>query len=112
MSEAGTSRILVVEDDLHLAEGMAENMRAEGYDADTAHDGKLGLEKALAGGYDLLVLDVMLPQMDGVAVFRGQRSQLPHLPGPRLGRHHPRPHGKRSDDPEGAGGKAGRGGDA
>lgn len=73
-------RILVVEDDLHLAEGMAENMRAEGYAADTAHDGKLGLEKALAGDYDLLVLDVMLPQMDGFALCKALREQGRNTP--------------------------------
>jgi len=75
MSDVAQSRILVVEDDLHLAEGMAENMRAEGYATDTAHDGQLGLEMALVGDYDLLVLDVMLPQMDGFAVCRALRSQ-------------------------------------
>ena len=75
MSDASASRILVVEDDLHLAEGMAENMRAEGYSADPAHDGQRGLEMAIAGDYDLLVLDVMLPQMDGFAVCRALRQQ-------------------------------------
>ena len=69
-----SSRILLVEDDLHLAEGMAENMRAEGYATDTAHDGQLGLEMALVGDYDLLVLDVMLPQMDGLALCRALRE--------------------------------------
>lgn len=67
-------RILVVEDDLHLAEGMAENMRAEGYEADAAYDGRAGLAQALAGNYDLLVLDVMLPHMDGFAVCRELRA--------------------------------------
>ena len=74
------SRILVVEDDLHLAEGMAENMRAEGYAADTAHDGRSGLDKAVAGDYDLLVLDVMLPQMDGFALCRALRAQGKNTP--------------------------------
>ena len=78
MSEA--HRILVVEDDLHLAEGMAENMRAEGYTADTAHDGRLGLEKAVANDYDLLVLDVMLPQMDGFALCRALRAHGKNTP--------------------------------
>jgi two-component system alkaline phosphatase synthesis response regulator PhoP len=80
MSDATTSRILVVEDDLHLAEGMAENMRAEGYSADTAHDGQLGLDMALAGDYDLLILDVMLPQMDGFALCRALRAQGKNTP--------------------------------
>ncbi len=75
MSETNASRILVVEDDLHLAEGMAENLRAEGYNTDTAHDGQLGLEMALASDYDLLVLDVMLPQLDGFAVCRALRQK-------------------------------------
>lgn len=85
MSEApapavAASRILVVEDDLHLAEGMAENMRAEGYDTDTAYDGQAGLEKALASDYDLLVLDVMLPHMDGFALCRALRAQGKNTP--------------------------------
>ena len=80
MSEASTSRILVVEDDLHLAEGMAENMRAEGYAADTAHDGQIGLEMALVGDYDLLVLDVMLPHVDGFEVCRALRAQGKNTP--------------------------------
>ncbi len=75
-----TNRILLVEDDLHLAEGMAENMRAEGYATDTAHDGQLGLEMALVGDYDLLILDVMLPQMDGFALCRALREQGRNTP--------------------------------
>ena len=78
MSEG--SRILVVEDDRHLAEGMAENMRAEGYVTDTAHDGRLGLEKAMAGDYDLLVLDVMLPLMDGFMLCKSLREHGRNTP--------------------------------
>ena len=73
--DTATNKILVVEDDRHLAEGMAENMRAEGYVTDTAHDGKQGLERAVAEDYDLVVLDVMLPHMDGFAVCRALREQ-------------------------------------
>jgi len=73
MSETA-QRVLVVEDDLHLAEGMAENMRAEGYAADTAYDGRAGLSQALASDYDLLILDVMLPHMDGFALCRELRQ--------------------------------------
>jgi two-component system alkaline phosphatase synthesis response regulator PhoP len=79
-SGAAASRILVVEDDLHLAEGMAENMRAEGYDTDTAYDGRAGLEKAIAEDYDLLVLDVMLPHMDGFDLCRALRAQGKNTP--------------------------------
>lgn len=73
-------RILVVEDDLHLAEGMAENMRAEGYAADTAHDGAAGLSQALASDYDLLILDVMMPKMDGFALCRELRQKGKNTP--------------------------------
>lgn len=73
-------RILVVEDDLHLAEGMAENMRAEGYTADAVHDGRAGLDQALASDYDLLILDVMLPQMDGFTVCRELRQAGKNTP--------------------------------
>ena len=73
-------RILVVEDDRHLAEGMAENMRAEGYLADTAHDGRAGLAQALAADYDLLILDVMLPHMDGFALCREMREKGKNTP--------------------------------
>ena len=72
--------ILVVEDDLHLAEGMAENMRAEGYETDTAYDGQAGLEKATSGNYDLIVLDVMLPHMDGFTVCRELRAKGKNVP--------------------------------
>ena len=77
---ATAERILVVEDDLHLAEGMAENMRAEGYAADTAYDGRDGLARALASDYDLLILDVMLPQMDGFSVCRELRQAGKNTP--------------------------------
>ncbi|MEQ9449724.1 MAG: response regulator transcription factor [Rhodospirillaceae bacterium] len=74
------NRILIVEDDLHLAEGMAENMRAEGCDTDTAYDGRAGLEKATTSDYDLLVLDVMLPYMDGFALCRALRAEGKNVP--------------------------------
>ena len=61
-----THRILVVEDDLSLARGMAENLRAEGYATETVHDGETGLARARAAEHDLLVLDVMLPRLSGL----------------------------------------------
>jgi two-component system alkaline phosphatase synthesis response regulator PhoP len=61
-----TSRILLVEDDLPLARGMAENLRAEGYDIEVVNDGMTGLERARADHHDLLILDVMLPRMSGL----------------------------------------------
>jgi len=67
--------ILVVEDEQNLAEGIAENLEAEGYRAEIARDGKSGLEKILSGRYGLVILDVMLPEMDGFTVCEMVRRQ-------------------------------------
>ncbi|MEV8315140.1 response regulator transcription factor [Streptomyces sp. NPDC059900] len=58
-------RILVVEDDLRLAELLRRGLVGEGYAVDVAHDGRSGLELALLNGYDALVLDVILPGLNG-----------------------------------------------
>jgi two-component system alkaline phosphatase synthesis response regulator PhoP len=60
------ARILIVDDEAHLATGIRENLEAEGYRADVAHDGLAGLERVRAEAYDLLLLDVMMPGMDGL----------------------------------------------
>jgi two-component system alkaline phosphatase synthesis response regulator PhoP len=70
--------ILVVEDELHLAEGIQENLQAEGYRLDLALDGQSGLERIRSGGYDLVILDVMLPEIDGFTLcetIRGEGNQ-------------------------------------
>ena len=66
MSSIGTARILVVDDEKHLADGIRESLQAEGYDAAVAHNGVEGLERALAETFDLILLDVMMPKMDGL----------------------------------------------
>lgn len=74
-------RILVVEDEPDLLRGLVRALRDEGYAVDTAGDGKEGLFKALAVDYDALVLDVMLPRLDGLEVLRQLRlgKQTPVL---------------------------------
>jgi DNA-binding response OmpR family regulator len=71
--------ILVVEDDETLRETIALNLRAEGYEVFTAGDGELGLSSAREEKPDLIVLDVMLPELDGLTVCRVLRkeSQVP-----------------------------------
>ena len=66
MSAADTPRILVVDDEEHLADGIRENLQAEGYQAKVAHDGVEGVQTALAESFDLILLDVMMPRMDGL----------------------------------------------
>ena len=70
-----TIRILLVEDEPHLAESIAENLEAESYLVETETDGTQGLEKLLAREYDLAVLDVMLPKLDGFSICRAARER-------------------------------------
>ena len=81
-------RILVVEDEKRLAQNLQELLRREGYTVDVSNDGVSGLDNALSGIYDLLVLDVMLPGLDGFALLHSQLSPSPRatvtsIPPPR-----------------------------
>ncbi len=67
-------RILIIEDEKRLAATVADLLRNAGYGADTAGDGLTGLERAKSGDYDAIVLDVMLPGMDGYTVLRQLRE--------------------------------------
>ncbi len=71
--------ILVIDDDTELCELLAELLGQEGFTVDAVHDGVRGLERALAGGYALVVLDVMLPGLTGFDVLSRLRrtSSLP-----------------------------------
>jgi DNA-binding response OmpR family regulator len=73
------TRILLVEDDATVRDTLALNLRAEGYEVLTAEEGEMGLEKARSSAPDLVVLDVMLPKLDGLTVCRILRreSQVP-----------------------------------
>jgi two-component system alkaline phosphatase synthesis response regulator PhoP len=75
MSATAASQVLVVEDDPHLAAGVAENLRAEGYQVSTAPDGEQALAWLAQHGCALIVLDVMLPGADGLSVCRALRSR-------------------------------------
>jgi two-component system alkaline phosphatase synthesis response regulator PhoP len=73
-------RILVVEDEVNLAEGIRENLGAEGYDVELAADGQEGLDKMREGGFDLVILDVMMPRMDGFTVCETVREEGNRVP--------------------------------
>lgn len=73
-------RILVVEDEVGLADVIARVLRRERYEVDIAHDGEQGLELALAGIYDAIVLDRMLPGIDGLELSRRLRREAVHTP--------------------------------
>ena len=68
-------RILAVDDDIGLTELLAEYLEPEGFALDAVHDGETGVERILAGGYAIVVLDVMLPGIGGLEVLRRVRRQ-------------------------------------
>lgn len=67
-------RVLVIEDEVDLLKGLARSLRGEGYAVDTASDGDTGLRKAEDTPYDAIILDVMLPGMDGWALLQSIRE--------------------------------------
>ena len=66
-------RILIIEDEVDLLASLAKTLREEGYAVDTASDGEVGLYKAESTAYDAIVLDVMLPRLDGWELLRRLR---------------------------------------
>jgi len=77
-----TRTILVIEDDPSITMGLELNLRAEGYNVILAHDGEEGLAKARKEDIDLLILDVMLPRLNGfevLRVLRGEGREIPVL---------------------------------
>jgi DNA-binding response OmpR family regulator len=74
--------VLVVEDEVRLAQALQRGLRAEGFGVDLAHDGEDGLHLAREGGYDAVILDVMLPKLNGYRLcqtLRAERNWVPVL---------------------------------
>ena len=67
-------RVLVIEDEVRLAATLQDLLELSGYAADVRHDGETGLDDALTGIYDVILLDVMLPKLDGFTVLRRLRE--------------------------------------
>ncbi|WP_130838035.1 response regulator transcription factor [Lachnoclostridium sp. Marseille-P6806] len=68
-------RILVVEDEKTLCETIAKGLRLDGYEVDTCFDGKTARDTILSESYDLIILDLNLPEMDGMEVLRNIREE-------------------------------------
>lgn len=64
-----SKKILLVDDDLYIRELYDEILKGEGFDVETTADGKTGLEMILANTYDLILLDIMLPKLDGIGII-------------------------------------------
>jgi two-component system, OmpR family, response regulator len=73
-------RVLVVEDEARLATALQRGLQAEGFAVDVAGDGPSGLDLARHGGYDAMILDVMLPGLSGYRVVRALRAERRWLP--------------------------------
>lgn len=74
------AHILIVEDEDHLAQGIRENLEMDGYAVEIAGDGLTGLERIRRGKIDLVILDVMLPGLDGFSVCTTARAEGHDLP--------------------------------
>ena len=68
-------RVLVVEDEVNLATAVAQGLTAEGYDVEVSHDGNDGLWRAREGQFDAIVLDIMLPKMNGYRICKVLREE-------------------------------------
>jgi two-component system response regulator RegX3 len=73
-------RLLIIEDEEAILQGLADVFIFNGYEVETAVDGQTGLEKALQGGFHIVLLDIMLPGLDGFAVCNKIRDLDRHLP--------------------------------
>ncbi|MBL4952805.1 response regulator transcription factor [Neobacillus sp. YIM B02564] len=74
------TNILVVEDEIQIARVLKMELEYEGYNVTVEHNGKDGLEKALHSDIDLILLDVMLPQLSGIEVLRRLRKENEDIP--------------------------------
>lgn len=75
------SKVLIIDDDEELCELVSEYLTVEGFETTAVHDGEAGLQSALSGEFDLAILDVMLPKINGFDVLRNlrEKSGLPVL---------------------------------
>ena len=73
-------RVLMVEDEKYIAEAVAQVLRKNNYSIDLAHNGEYGLDCGLSGIYDIIILDIMLPKMDGISLLRELRKNRIETP--------------------------------
>ncbi len=78
MQQSTPSKVLIVEDDQDISDLVALHLRDAGYEVDLAHDGSTGLEQALAKTYDLVILDLTLPGVEGLEICRLLRARPPY----------------------------------
>lgn len=79
-SNSMAKKILVVEDELFLRDLYIQILKEAGYDVDAASDGDEGLKKLMEGGYDLVLLDIVLPKRDGIQILKELKKTPPKNP--------------------------------
>ena len=77
-------RILVIEDEEKIANFIRRGLKEEGYSVDTAHDGENGYFLAETEVYDLIILDLMLPKIDGITLCQKLRKEKNNIRGNRI----------------------------
>jgi two-component system OmpR family response regulator/two-component system response regulator CpxR len=80
-AEAGMTKVLLIDDDTELANLLGEYLTEEGFSVETTADGRVGVAEAMSSSTDLIVLDIMMPRMNGIEVLRRIRqvSEVPVL---------------------------------
>jgi CheY-like chemotaxis protein len=78
-TEARRAHILVIDDEPLVAALLADILGLEGYEVDTAKNGREGVEKIAARSYDVILSDLRMPELDGVGLYRELEQQHPHL---------------------------------
>lgn len=78
------TQILLVEDEQYLRELYQEILTEQGYKVDTASDGEEGFNKVKQGGYDLVILDIILPKMNGLEIMRKIKADPPARPNKKI----------------------------
>ena len=68
-------RVLMIEDEVYMAEAVAQVLKKNNYTVDLAHDGEYGLDCALSAIYDFIILDIMLPKLNGLDVLKALRAE-------------------------------------
>src|SRR4030042_1247663 len=80
MNEKTREKILIIEDEADLVKGLKLNLADEGYEVDWASDGREGLRRALEEAPDLVILDIMLPGMNGLDICRELSQKKANIP--------------------------------
>lgn len=73
-------KILIIEDEMNMVKGLKDNLEFEGYEVDTAMEGSSGLQKILQCHYDLILLDIMLPEVSGFDICKSARREGVNTP--------------------------------